>query len=127
MAKKTVFITSRYLLRVGIYYEYKISTTNKNEKINALQIRLWQKIDFYLLGYIDEVSFNQSRLYLVPHNDMKNLCDKYGRAIHGTEIVNAENPKVEMSFRIDMKTNNEILSLFESKYRTKEMENIVFN
>ncbi len=111
----------------GSYYEYKISTTNKDEKINALQIRLWQAIDFYLLGYIDEVNFNQSRLYLVPHDDMKNLCDTYGKATHGTQTVNEENPKVEMTFRIIMKKENEILSLFENKYRTKELEDIIFN
>jgi hypothetical protein len=80
-----------------------------------------------LLGYIDEVSFNQSRLYLVPHDDMKNLCDKYGKATHGTQTVNEENPKVEMTFRIIMKKENEILSLFENKYRTKELEDVIFN
>jgi hypothetical protein len=111
----------------GVYYEYKISTTNKNEKINALQIRLWQEIDFYLLGYIDEKQFENSRLYLIPHEDMKNLCNEYGTPTHGTEIANEANQNVEMSFRIEMKTENHLLTLFEKKYRAIDLENMIFN
>jgi hypothetical protein len=111
----------------GKYYEYKISTTNKNEKINALQIHLWQVIDYYLLGYIDEKQFENSRLYIVPHKDMMALCNKYGTATHGTKDANNSNENVEMSFRIEIKTNNELLSLFEKKYRAKDLERIIFN
>ena len=32
------------------YYEYKISTTNKDKNINALQIRIWQAVDFLYFG-----------------------------------------------------------------------------
>lgn len=110
----------------GIFYEYKISFTNKNEKINALQIRLWQKIDYYILGYIDEINFNESRLYLVPHKDMESLCNQYGSATHGTKDANDSNKNVEMSFRIEMKTENELLKLFENKYRAIELEQLIF-
>jgi hypothetical protein len=104
----------------GIYYEYKISTTNKNEQLNALQIRLEQEIDYYLLGYIDEKEFENSRLYLVPHCDMKSLCNKYGIPTHGTK-------NDEISFRIKMKIDNDLLKLFEQQYRTKKIEKIIFN
>ncbi|MCL2039811.1 MAG: hypothetical protein FWG85_05210 [Bacteroidetes bacterium] len=111
----------------GKYYEYKISTTNKNEKINALQIRLWQKIDYYILGYIDEKQFDDSRLYLVSHKNMKELCNKYGTATHGTKDVNDSNENVEMSFRIEMKIENDLLNFFESNFRANELESIIFN
>ncbi len=111
----------------GIYYEYKISTTNKNEKINALQVRLWQKVDYYLLGYIDEKQFAKSRLYLVPHENMKNLCEQYGTATHGTKDANNSNENVEMSLRIEMKTKNDLLALFEKTFRAADLENLIFN
>lgn len=53
------------------YYEYKISTTNKNRQLNALQIRIWQAIDFYILGYIDEEDFSKSVLFKLTHEQMK--------------------------------------------------------
>jgi len=111
----------------GIYYEYKISTTNKKEKINALQIRLWQEIDYYLLGYIDEIKLENSRLYLVPKKEMEELCNQYGTATHGTEDANDSNKNIEMSLRIEMKTENGLLALFEKKYRSIDFENQIFN
>jgi hypothetical protein len=111
----------------GRYYEYKISTTNKKGEINALQIRLTHKIDFYLLGYIDEKQFENSRLYLVGADKMKDLCNQYGHATHGTQDENESNKNVEMTFRIEMKTDNELLELFEQQYRANDLENIIFN
>ena len=111
----------------GVYYEYKISTTNKNGQINALQIRLNQCIDYYLLGYIDEKQFTESRLYLVHKMVMEELCNKYGKTTHGTKDANYSNENVELSFRIEMKTKNEILLLFEQKYRATNLENQIFN
>jgi hypothetical protein len=111
----------------GKYYEYKISTTNKNRQINAIQIRSWQDVDYYLLGYIDELNFAESRLYCIPMEDMVDLCKKYGRATHGTENINETNKHVEMSVRIKMKTDNDLLKLVETKYRKLEFENTVFN
>lgn len=111
----------------GVYYEYKISTTNKNKKINALQIRLWQKVDYYLLGYIDEKQFVNSRLFLVPHENMKDLCSQYGTATHGTKGANKSNENVEMSLRIEMETENELLAFFENTFRAINLEELIFN
>jgi len=111
----------------GKYYEYKISTTNKDEQINALQIRLWQNIDSYLLGYIDEKQFENSRLYIVPHKDMEELCNQYGTPTHGTKDSNESNEYIEKSLRIEMKTNNELLTCFEENYRAYDWEDIIFN
>jgi hypothetical protein len=111
----------------GIYYEYKISTTNEDEQINALQIRLFHKVDCYLLGYIDEKQFELSRLYLITKDKMEELCKQYDTATHGTKTTNASNENVEKSIRIKMKPDNPLLEFFDKNYRALDLENIIFN
>jgi hypothetical protein len=115
----------------GEYYEYKISTTNENEQLNALQIRLWQEeIKYYLLGYIDEQQFDNSRLYLVPKDKMKKLCAEYGTPTHPKD-ADYDIEKVEMTLRMAMKPKNEkgqkLFSDLEQNYRATDLEKIVFN
>ncbi|MDR3227083.1 MAG: hypothetical protein LBT56_05370, partial [Prevotellaceae bacterium] len=109
------------------FYEYKISTTNKDKQINALQIRLWQEVDYYLLGYIDEQQFENSRLYLLPHDEMKKQCKLFNSATHGTEKANESNKTVEMSLRVKMKNDDALLLDFEKKFRAKDLEETIFN
>jgi hypothetical protein len=104
----------------GKYYEYKISTTNEKEQINALQIRLQHQIDYYLLGYIDEKQFECSRLYLLTKPEIEELCENYSDKTHGS----SEDMR---SLRVEMKTQNDLLSRLEKEYRAKDLEKIIFN
>lgn len=109
----------------GFYYEYKISTTNKNQKINAVQIRLWQKIDFYILAYIDEDEFRNSKIYLIPHEDMIDLVETFGSAAHGTTTANVSNQHVEFALRPSMKKVGRLEEVL-GNYRSLELMNKVF-
>lgn len=109
------------------YYEYKISTSNKDNKINAVQLRPWQKIDFYLLGYIDEKNFNNSRLYLLTHQQLIDECNSMNvGAMHGTAIANQQNQNVELALRLPIDNNNLNFQRFEKNYRAFNLENIIF-
>lgn len=109
------------------YYEYKISTSNKDQKINAVQLRPWQKIDFYLLGYIDEDDFKNSRLYLLTHHQLIRECQIMNAgAMHGTATANQQNQNIELALRLPIDVNNIDFKRFEKKYRTKKLEKIIF-
>jgi len=47
--------------------------------------------------------------------------------MYGTSTFNADNQNVEKSFRVEMKTENKLLSFFEKKYRAKDLEDIIFS
>lgn len=108
------------------YYEYKISTTNKNRKINAIQIRIWQAIDFYILGYIDEEDFSKSVLFKLNHAEMKLECEKFAQATHGTKKANLENKNIELSLRININNDDPYYKYFFEKYHSPELEREVF-
>jgi len=110
------------------YYEYKISTTNKDKNINALQIRIWQAVDFYILGYVDEEVFENSRLFKLSHEEMKNECVKFGlSATHGTREANLNNKNIELTFRLKMDFSNKEYLRFEKLYRDNDLEDKVFD
>lgn len=110
------------------YYEYKISTTNKDKNINALQIRIWQAVDFYILGYVDEEVFENYRLFKLSHEEMKNECVKFGlSATHGTREANLNNKNIELTFRLKMDFSNKEYLRFEKLYRDNDLEDKVFD
>ena len=84
-----------------VYYESKISTTNNTEKINVRQLRLWQKVDYYLIGYMDERDPFSSDFYVIPHKEMKKLAEEIARPCHGTTAANKDNTNVELGFAIN--------------------------
>lgn len=109
------------------YYEYKISTSNKDNKINAVQLRPWQQIDFYLLGYINEDNFSNSRLYLLTHNQIVQECQtmKAG-AMHGTQVANQQNKHVELALRLPIDPISINFRRFEKNYRANKLERVIF-
>lgn len=97
----------------GDYIELKTSTTNESNNLNARQIRLWQPVDYYILSYINELDLGNSIIYLIPHDDMIQLCTSFGSSTHGTMNIADQNIYNEISITIPVyNTNSEITAAF---------------
>lgn len=95
------------------YVELKTSTTNESHNLNARQIRLWQNVDYYILSYINELDLGNSIVYLIPHDDMTNLCSLFGSSTHGTVNIADQNAYNEISITIPVyNTNSDVTTAF---------------
>lgn len=83
-------------------YELKTSTTNQKNLLNIGQIRLWQKIDFYLCSYIYELELEKSKFYLLTKEQMRQEVRLMGSFSRGTRKVNQDNKNREFSLSISV-------------------------
>lgn len=104
----TPYVIDNELFQVGDFIELKVSTTNDKQNINARQLRLWQDIDYYILGYVEEDNIEESLFYVLDHDDMVDICTDYAGSTHGTGAVAAQNEFVELSLTIPVYSNSAI-------------------
>lgn len=87
--------------RVGdIFYESKMSTTNARRIMNIRQIRLYQQVDYYVCGYIDELNLEKSKCFILTKDEMSHEVDLHGSFTHGTKTENAIRSNSEYSISI---------------------------
>jgi hypothetical protein len=99
------------------YIEFKISTTNQDNQINAVQLRVWQDIDRYIIGYIDETDFNNSHFFLLSKKELQKELRVMGEsAMHGTKEANKVNENVELALRIPVDLSNKDFQRWIKKY-----------
>lgn len=111
----------------GYYYEFKTSFTNKGNKLNLRQIRLWQPIDFYYCFFINEEDFSQSLAFVLTKEQMEEEARLLGGATHGTAAANSKNKHIEVSITIDVyNTKNEANKRWREKYLSKDLMEAVF-
>ena len=93
-----------YQNTLGHHWEYKFSITNDEGKINFVQLRPWQHVD-----YVFEIlqRDNTLELYLIPKKEMEILISKYGGQAHGTKRINLKNKHVEYALRPVCISSNE--------------------
>lgn len=109
------------------YYEFKTSFTNKGNKLNLRQIRLWQPIDFYYCFFINEEDFSQSLAFILTKEQMEEEAKLLGGATHGTAAANSENKHIEVSITIDVyNTKSETNKRWREKYLSKDLMEAVF-
>lgn len=101
------------------YIELKNSFSNKDKCLNLRQLRLWQKIDYYMCIYIDEVNLQNSIILLLTHEQMVDEVSKHGSATHGTSAANADNKNIEYS--ITLKVNSSLMNSWIEKYSNQEL------
>jgi hypothetical protein len=78
------------------YWEYKFSMVNSDGKINFVQLRPWQVVDYVLeVLHLD----NRLETYCIPHTSMVHLIAQHGGNAHGTKKSNQFNDKVEKALR----------------------------
>lgn len=95
--------------------ELKTSFSNKANKINIRQIRLWQNCD-YVVTYCDYNEFKH-KTYFLTHNQMVEEVAKLGSATHGTKKANKRNLNVEYSITLNI--NND----WDKKYFRADLNN----
>lgn len=102
------------------YIELKNSFSNKDECLNLRQIRLWQKIDYYLCMYINETDLSKSIVMLLSHEQMEKEVAEHGSATHGTSTSNANNKNIEYS--ITLSVNGSPMKSWIEKYSNEELK-----
>lgn len=102
------------------YIELKNSFSNKDECLNLRQIRLWQKIDYYLCMYINETDLSKSIVMLLSHEQMEKEVAEHGSATHGTSTSNANNKNIEYS--ITLSVNGSPIKSWIEKYSNEELK-----
>lgn len=106
-----------------ITYEYKFSTTNEARTLNLRQIRNWQRIDYYITGYLDYNNPEHSILLKIPKNDMNHEILKLGTPTHGTSNANSKNVNIEYS--ITVKLDSETMRSWVDKYSDDVLNGIM--
>lgn len=110
------------------FYEFKTSFTNKGNKLNLRQIRLWQKVDNYYCFFINEEQFEKSLIFTLTKEQMKDEVQLFGSATHGAAAANKNNECIEYSFTIDVYNDKNInTKRWKEKYLNTSLMRGLFN
>lgn len=97
------------------YHEIKCSLLDKTNKINIVQIRLWQDVDYYLIGVFIPSEENYYILKLTK-DEMEKECDKLNANIaHGNTISTKDNKNVEL--RLTIQYNSDTFKRWLEQYK----------
>ena len=100
--------------------ELKMSFSNKENKINIRQIRIWQDCD-YIICFCDFNNINH-KCYFLTHEQMMEEVKKRGSATHGTLTANKENKNIEYSITLNIDSD------WDLKYTAnKELKTFIFS
>lgn len=115
-----------YVTSDGKYVEVKISTSNKDNKLNIRQIRPWQKVDYYLCGFVDENDINHSRLYYLTKDEMVGEVNKCGKTMHGTVKAVQQNANREIGICFPVySTKSQVTKRWNSNYLSHDMHDTI--
>lgn len=106
----------------AITTEYKFSTTNESKCLNLRQIRNWQDIDYYIIGYLDGDNPEESILLRLTKQEMQAEVDRLGSPTHGTKQSNANNVNIEYS--ITLKTSSDEMKEWIKRYSYDKLDDI---
>lgn len=110
------------------FYEFKTSFTNKGNKLNLRQIRLWQEVDNYYCFFINEEQFEHSLIFTLTKEQMKEEVQLFGSATHGTTAANKNNKCIEYSLTVDVYNDKNInTKRWKEKYLNLNLMRGLFN
>lgn len=101
------------------YIEYKFSTTNESKNLNLRQIRNWQNITGYIVGYIDYNDTDNSIIMYLTKSEMDKEIKSIGYPSHGTKESNKNNKHIEYSITININSN--MMKEWRKKYEYDEL------
>ena len=108
------------------YFEYKYSYVKTDkDKLDILQIRLYQNIQYYVVSLFDIITFPATHvLFLLTHDEMLNECNLLGGTTHGTKAATKNNQNKEYSIHLHSSDNNfkrwiDTYSILEGNLKTK--------
>lgn len=74
----------------NISYEIKTSIHAKYSKLNIIQIRPYQHVDFYIICYYNmyfDNNLGKAFIFKIPSIEMNKLIVKYGSYAHGSKLI----------------------------------------
>jgi hypothetical protein len=75
-----------YVDKNGDFFEIKCSTPSKDGLVlNMVQIRLHQKIEYYMCFFIDDINYNNNFAFILSKEQMKTEVEKIGASAHGAK------------------------------------------
>ena len=109
-------------LKIGEkYYSFK-SSCNDNNKINIVQIRLWQECDFI----VQHIEIGKKvTTFLLTREEMKKEVMLMGTSAHGTEAANLTNQHKEM--RISFEVSGDDWNRWIEKYQDERFPEVIIS
>lgn len=108
------------LSKKGDYYEIKISLLTKtNNNLNMVQIRPWQKIDYYLCIAFDirDLKNFKTFAFLLKKEDMLNeMKEVNASSAHGTKKALLENKHIELRYSLKISEKDEVFKRWMKNY-----------
>lgn len=105
---------------INIEFKASINNSEKKPKLNLVQIRVWEKTNFLVLGVV----FKEDNIYLFPfyltNQQMKREINKIGGLSHGSlsGITNLNYNKRECSVRISVSRYDDNFRRWFRLYKT---------
>lgn len=104
----------------GDHYELKVSLSIEEQpKINLVQIRPWQKTNYYFIGFVIKNGVVYSYCFKLSHEQMANeiKLTNMGSA-HGTKDSLVNNENIELRKTIDINANDNTFKRWFLNYRS---------
>jgi hypothetical protein len=116
-----------FLDQFGDHYELKVSLiTDCFQKINLVQIRPWQKTNYYFIAFVLNEKGVHAYCFKLSHQEMKNEIELTNMgAAHGTKNAIIENKNIELRISIPIDVNNDIFCRWFENYRSGLFDNKV--
>ncbi len=117
-----------FVTKNGKYYEVKCSTPSADGNVlNLVQIRTFQKIDYYLCVFVDDVYYKKNYVFLLNKKQMKYECETIGNSAHMTSDIVSKTKHREYRISIFLdKPNSETTKRWIKDYRNKKLEEKIF-
>lgn len=108
-----------------VYYESKMSTTNAASILNIRQVRLYQNVDFYVCGYIDELELKNSHCFILSKQEMADEIERYGSFSHGTK--NENKIRTNSEYSLSVKIGSDMMKRWEKQYHYEKLYQTLIN
>lgn len=105
------------LIKRDEYNEYKVSLiTHSNVNLNVVQVRLWQKLDWYIVHCYDVRDINNIIFYefKLSKSQMEHEIELLGQSAHLTKEAAADNTNVE--YRLSIPVGGEVFNRWKHSY-----------
>ena len=83
------------------FFEAKISFKNKNGKYSITNIRPWQRLNYFILGFVDTDNNCKSSFYCIPKNILTDNPQIHLTGMNNSKSINSYNTYVGMRTSIN--------------------------
>ena len=98
-----------------------------NTKMNVVQIRPFEEIDYYICAAFDVRSYSHldQHIFLLTKKEMKRECDLIKTSsAHGSKKYSKQNKNVELRFDFEISNKDSIFNRWVKKYKIENMDQV---